>query len=48
MVHRELHDGCHEGTPEKGGEVAEKGRTPEMDVAGIDICVSVCSSLKKP
>jgi hypothetical protein len=34
--------------PEKGGEVAEKGGTPEMDVAGIDICVSVCSLLKKP
>ena len=28
---------------EKGGEVAEKGGTPEMEVAGFDVCVSVCS-----
>ena len=32
---------CHEGTPEKEGEVAEKGETPEMDVVGIDMCVRV-------
>jgi hypothetical protein len=37
---------CYQGTPEKGGEVADKGGTPEMEVAAIDICVSVCSSLK--
>ena len=36
-----------QGTPEKGGEVAEKGGTTKMEVAGIDIiCVSV-GSLKK-
>jgi hypothetical protein len=37
-----------QGTPEKRVGVAEKGGTPEMEVAGIDICVSVCSLLKKP
>jgi len=38
-----------QGTPEKGGEVAEKGRTTKMEVAGIDIiCVSVGSLHKKP
>ena len=36
------------GTPEKRGEVTEKRGTPEMEVAGIDICVSVCSLLKNP
>ncbi len=32
-----------QGTPEKGGEVAEKGGTPEMEVAGIafNLAVSV-------
>ena len=39
---------CHEGTPEKGGEVAEKGGNPKMEVAGLDICVSVCSRIKNP
>jgi hypothetical protein len=29
-----------------GGEVAEKGGNPEMEVAGLDICVSVCSRIK--
>jgi hypothetical protein len=37
-----------QGTPEKRVGVAEKGGTPEMEVAGIDICVSVCSLLKNP
>jgi hypothetical protein len=33
--------------PEKGGEVAEKGGTPEMDVVGVDImCVRVFVTLK--
>jgi hypothetical protein len=36
-----------QGTPEKAGEVTEKGGTPEMEVAGIDTFVSTCSSLKK-
>ena len=31
-----------------GGEVAEKGGNPEMEVAGLDICVSVCSRIKNP
>ena len=31
-----------------GGEVAEKGGNPEMEVAGLDICVSVCLSIKNP
>ena len=35
------------GTPEKRGEVTEKRGTPEMEVAGIDICVSVCSLLNR-
>ena len=36
-----------QGTPEKRVGVAEKGGTPEMEVAGIDICVSVCSLLNR-
>ena len=30
------------------GEVAEKGRKSEMEVVGLDICVSVCSRIKNP
>ena len=36
---------CVAGEHQKGGGVAEKGGTPEMEVVGIDIC-SVCTSLK--
>ena len=33
---------CYAGnTKKKGGEVAEKGGTPKMEVVGINICVSV-------